>query len=126
VVVNPIAARDFARALLPRSKTDRVDAGVLLEFARRMPFEAWQPLAQEILDLRAIVRRVGALTLTRTRERNRLHAAGRTAELTSAIAWDIEAHLEHLAQSLERLNSRRWSWCWRILSSPAASCCRMR
>jgi len=106
MVVNPAAARDFSRALLLRSKTDRVDAGVLLEFARRMPFEAWQPPAAEILDLRAIVRRIGALTVARTQERNRLHAAGRTAELTSAIAWDIEAHLEHLAQSLERLQQQ--------------------
>jgi transposase len=106
MVVNPTAARDFGRALLLRSKTDRVDARVLLEFAQRMPFEPWQPPAQEILDLRAIVRRIGALTLSRTQERNRLHAAGRSAELTGAIAWDIEAHLEHLAQSLERLQQQ--------------------
>ena len=106
MVVNPTAARDFGRALLLRSKTDRVDAGVLLEFAQRMPFESWQPPAPEILDLRAIVRRIGALTVTRTQERNRLHAAGRCAELTEAIAWDIEAHLEHLAQSLERLQQQ--------------------
>ena len=106
MVVNPAAARDFGRALLQRSKTDRVDAGVLLEFAQRMPFESWQPPAPEILDLRAIVRRIGALTVTRTQERNRLHAAGRCAELTEAIAWDIEAHLEHLAQSLERLQEQ--------------------
>jgi transposase len=103
MVVNPVAARDFGRALLQRSKTDRVDAFVLLEFARRMPFEAWCPPAQEILDLRALVRRIGALTVTRTQERNRRHAARHCAELTDAITWDIDAHLEHLAQSLERL-----------------------
>jgi transposase len=106
MVVNPAAARDFGRALLSRSKTDRVDAAVLLAFAQRMPFEPWKPPAPEILDLRALVRRIGALTLTRTQERNRLHAAGRCAELTEAIAWDIEAHLEHLAQSLERLQEQ--------------------
>ena len=106
MVVNPAASRDFGRALLLRSKTDRVDAGVLLEFAQRMPFEPWDPPAQEILDLRAIVRRIGALTVARTQERNRLHAAGRSAELTPAITWDLEAHLEHLAQSLERLQQQ--------------------
>jgi len=105
-VVNPAAARDFGRALMQRSKTDGVDAGVLLAYAERMPFVPWQPPAPEVLDLRAIVRRMGALTLARTQERNRLHAAGRCAELTEAIAWDIEAHLEHLAQSLERLEEQ--------------------
>jgi transposase len=106
MVVNPAAARDFGRALLERSKTDRVDAGVLLEYARRMPFEPWQPPSSQILDLRAVVRRIGALTVTRTQEHNRLHAAGHCAELTEAIAWDIEAHLEHLAQSIERLQAQ--------------------
>lgn len=106
MVVNPMSARDFGRALMQRSKTDGVDADVLLEYARRMPFEAWQPPAPEILDLRAIVRRIGALTLARTQERNRLHAAGHCAELTDAITWDIEAHLEHLAQSIERLQAQ--------------------
>jgi transposase len=105
-VLNPASVRDFGRALMERSKTDRVDAGVLLSYAERMPFTAWQPPAQEILDLRAIVRRMEALTVTRTQERNRLHAAGHCAELTEAIAWDIEAHLEHLAQSLERLTQQ--------------------
>lgn len=105
-VLNPAAVRDFGRALMQRSKTDGVDADVLLAYAERMPFVAWQPPAPEILDLRAIVRRMGALTLTRTQERNRLHAAGHCAELTEAIAWDIEAHLEHLAQSLERLGQQ--------------------
>ena len=105
-VVNPAAVRDFGRALMQRSKTDGVDADVLLAYAERMPFVAWQPPAPEILDLRAIVRRMGALTLTRTQERNRLHAAGHCAELTEVIAWDIEAHLEHLAQSLERLEQQ--------------------
>jgi transposase len=105
-VLNPASVRDFGRALMERSKTDRVDAGVLLAYAERMPFSAWQPPAPEILDLRAIVRRMGALTVTRTQERNRLHAAGHCAELTEAIAWDIEAHLEHLAQSIERLTQQ--------------------
>lgn len=106
MVVNPVAARDFGRALLARSKTDAVDAAMLAEFARRMPFEPWKPPAKQILDLRALVRRIGALTVARTQERNRRHAAGRCSELTDAIAWDIEAHLEHLAQSVERLEAQ--------------------
>jgi transposase len=105
-VLNPAVVRDFGRALMERSKTDRVDAGVLLAYAQRMPFVPWQPPAPEILDLRAIVRRMGALTVARTQERNRLHAAGRCTELTGAITWDIEAHLEHLAHSLERLEEQ--------------------
>jgi transposase len=104
-VVNPAATRDFGRALLQRSKTDTTDAAVILEYAKRMPFEPWTPPAQEILDLQALSRRVTALTVTRVQERNRLHAAESRAELSEAIASDIEAHLEHLQQSMQRLEA---------------------
>jgi len=43
MVANPRATKDFARAQMQRSKTDRSDALSLLEFARRMPFEPWEP-----------------------------------------------------------------------------------
>ncbi len=52
MVVNPRAARDFARAMMQRSKTDKLDAAVLLEFVRRMPFQAWLPPAPEEFELR--------------------------------------------------------------------------
>ena len=50
MVVNPRAARDFAKAAMQRSKTDRLDAAVLLEFARRMRFQAWSPPVQKSLS----------------------------------------------------------------------------
>jgi transposase len=56
MVANPRAVRDFSRALFERSKTDLVDAVVLVEFLRRMHFEPWRPPAPEILEIRAISR----------------------------------------------------------------------
>ena len=43
MVANPRAVRHFAQALLQRSKNDQLDAGVLREFAARLPFQAWRP-----------------------------------------------------------------------------------
>ena len=105
-VANPTATRDFGRALLQRSKTDRTDAVVILEYARRLRFEPWTPPAQEILDLQAVSRRILALTGTQTQEKNRLHAAGARAGLTAVIAADIETHLAHLNHSIERLEQQ--------------------
>ena len=45
MVANPRAIAPFARASLQRSKTDRLDAETILEFAVRMPFEPWSPPA---------------------------------------------------------------------------------
>src|SRR5208337_4496242 len=38
MVANPRAVRHFATALMQRSKNDQIDAGVLEQFAARMPF----------------------------------------------------------------------------------------
>ena len=103
MVANPRATKDFARACMKRSKTDRTDARSILEFVRRMPFEPWQPPSSETLNLRAISRRIAALMLTRIQERNRLKAFERTQELSTALAEDIEAHIDYLEQSMERL-----------------------
>jgi transposase len=85
--------RAFAQALAERSKTDPLDAEVCLEFVRRMPFEPWVPPTPEVLALRALARRIGALTKSRAREKNRLHAARHTRELPAALADEIEAHI---------------------------------
>jgi transposase len=103
MVANPRAIADFARAFLQRSKTDALDAVVILEFARRMPLRPWRPPGLEILQLRAVSRRITALTRNLAMEKNRLHAADRCEELSALIREDIEAHLEHLNKSITRL-----------------------
>jgi transposase len=103
MVANPRAMRAFAQALAERSKTDPLDAGVSLEFLKRMPFQPWEPPAPEILALRALSRRIAALTKTTTQEKNRLHAALHARELTDLMVPEIESHLAYLASSIDRL-----------------------
>ncbi len=103
MVVNPRSLRDFARADLRRSKTDAVDAQVLLEYSQRMRFQPWQPPASEALELRAIGRRIADLTDLVTQEKNRLHAARFVPSLGTVVCQDLEAHLQHLEERLEAL-----------------------
>lgn len=104
MVVNPKVAKRFAQALGERSKTDRIDAGVLREFAQRMPFVPWQPPAPQRLQLRSITRRIDALVNTLTQEKNRLHAAS-ASELTAAIRKSIRLHISQLERHVETLRS---------------------
>jgi len=106
MVVNPRAVRDFARACLRRSKTDALDAQVLVDFARRMPFQAWQPPTRQRLELRAIARRIAALTELRTQEKNRLHAVSSSRHLGTIVRQDLERSIRHLDRSLERLQKQ--------------------
>jgi transposase len=106
MVANPRAVANFAKAYLQRSKTDPLDAEVLLEFARRMPFSAWVPPEPEHLDLRGISRRIAALVKTLQQEKNRLHAASQSAEMTPLVRRDVEVNIRHLERRIEHLRDQ--------------------
>jgi len=98
MVVNPRAAKDFARARLQRSKTDRVDADVLVEFAWRMPFVPWQPPSAQVLELRAISRYMASLAQARGRERARLSHVR-----SKVVCAAIEQHIVRLDAQIQEL-----------------------
>lgn len=106
MVANPRATKDFHRARMRRSKTDATDAAVLVEFLKSMPFRAWKPPSPEILALRAISRRITALTVMRTQERNRRHLHRHCQELPEILEDEIQAHREFLQDSIERLTQK--------------------
>jgi transposase len=103
MVVNPRAAKDFARAQLKRSKTDRVDAKSLLEFVRRMDFAAWLPPAPSILALRGLSRRIQALLVNRAQEKNRLHADCAVTKTSPVIRESLERHIAGINTEIELL-----------------------
>jgi transposase len=103
MVANPRATKDFARAQLRRSKTDRTDAQSLLEFVRRMDFESWTPPSRSILALRALSRRIQALLVTRAQEKNRLHADESVEVTPPAIRESIVRHIGALNAEIEAL-----------------------
>lgn len=103
MVANPSATRQFARAQMRRSKTDRVDAAVLADFARRMEFVVWEPPSAAILALRGMARRMHALTVERTREQARRHQAATTRTTPSIVVNDIEVNIRHLERRIEEM-----------------------
>jgi transposase len=102
-VANPRAVRNFAKALMERNKNDRVDAGVLQEFAARMPFEPWQPPARPALHLCALARRLEAITDLCAAEENRLHASQATEALPAIIRQDLERSIRFHQRAAQRL-----------------------
>src|SRR5256712_2959978 len=106
MVANPRAIKQFTGALMQRSKTDLTAAVALREFVIRMPFVAWQPPAGHVLQLRGIARRIAALVVERTRERNRLHALAATAEASAVVCNDIEVNVRHLDRRIALLTEQ--------------------
>ena len=100
-VVNPKQARDFAKAMGRRAKTDRIDARVLAEFAavllRREDLARFiRPLADEQqLLLAALVTRRRQLMTMLTSERQRLQlAVARVRPSIEAMIAAIRAQLD--------------------------------
>jgi transposase len=104
MVANPRAIADFAKALLQRSKTDQLDAEVMLEFVRRMPFVPWPKPHR--LNLRALMRRITGLKLASQQEKNRLHSVSQSAEITPLVRKDIQSHLVQLERHVEKLQQQ--------------------
>lgn len=103
MVANPRAVKNFAQALFQRSKNDPLDARVLLEFAARMPFQAWQAPSAAALQLTAIVRRLHALTEQSTMEKNRLHALEATTAGVRIVAADVQRSLRFIEKAKRQL-----------------------
>jgi len=106
MVANPRAIAHFGRASLQRSKTDRLDAETILEFATRMPFAPWSPPAPPFLELRALSRRIEAMSKTVVQEKNRLHANSQSEELSEFVKDDIRGFVNHLESRIARLRKQ--------------------
>ncbi|MEJ2010314.1 MAG: transposase [Acidobacteriota bacterium] len=103
MVANPRAVRHFAQAMMKRSKTDRIDAEVLRQFAARMPFVAWRPPSAAALKLVAVVRRLEALTEMLAAEKNRLHAASLSEALPAIVRRDVQRSIQTQQRAIQRL-----------------------
>lgn len=104
MVVNPRVAKDFARALCNRSKTDRVDAATLLEYLERMNFVPWQAPREAVLELREMGRRISELVQASTDEKNRAHARN-SSRLSRVVLDDVKAHVAQIEKRIERIQA---------------------
>lgn len=104
-VVNPRAAREFARSMGHLAKTDAIDAVALAHYAHTLAAKADQagvrfaPPSAQLEALQAMVTRRGQLMGMRTAEKNRLGGAVRV------LCKSIEAVIKTLDREIGRLDS---------------------
>ena len=104
MVINPKRAHHFAQALSTRSKTDAIDAGVLLVYLERMAFRPWQPPSADALAIRQFGRHIAQLTDERTAAKNRLHALENASGSPAMLRTDLKRGIANLDQRIERLS----------------------
>jgi transposase len=112
-VLNPRQARDFARAMGKLAKTDRIDAGVLAEFAAALHQRGHQPRAlpsDEQRELVAVVARRRQLVTMLVAERQRLNVAHPRAQPSiEAVIALLLKQLADIDQDLQRVLKDRYA-----------------
>lgn len=104
-VINPAQVRFFAKSQLARTKTDRLDAKIIAQFALSQghtdkPLRPWVPPTTAQRTLRALVERREDLKAMLQMERNRWETAD------TAVAASVEQSIQVLEQQIQALEKR--------------------
>lgn len=97
-VVNPLCTKSYAKARSVRNQTDKVDAGLLAEYAETQRPRLWQPPSPLHKRLRAFSRHIDDLECTRQAQRNRLLAS---KHLDDTIRQSLETIITCLTAQLQ-------------------------
>jgi transposase len=99
-MVNPARIKGFAQSELIRTKTDKIDAGIIARFCLAMKPEPWIPPSPEIRVLRALVRRADSLIDMLTQEKNRLGTAH------ESVIPLIKDHMDYLNKEIKKVRDQ--------------------
>ena len=109
-IVNPAQIKAFARAQLRRTKTDQVDARVILAFAISQHPRPWKPESPATQQLYQLVTQLETLKADRQEWRNRLRTQGlvpnlapRLKKSSTAIIRSFERQIAVVHKQITRL-----------------------
>jgi transposase len=99
-VVNPGRIKHYAKSRLSRNKTDKQDAFVIARFCLKEQPDPWLPLAPEVKQLQALVRRLEDLKDLKQQEENRL-----AASLDGAVKDSVESMIAYLNEQIRAVEA---------------------
>jgi len=103
-IANPAQAKDFARGLAVRTKTDGVDSVVLARYGALVKPQPWMPPPPEVRELKALLSRLEALETDVRRELNRQEKAT-VSGVPKLVQQSLDAHLAVLKKEIVRLQT---------------------
>lgn len=95
-VVNPARTKAFAKALATRTKTDRVDAGVLALYVQHLQPYLWSPPSVAQARLQQLTRQRQVLLRLQQADRNRLQAGAVDAAIQPLLKQRIALYADQL------------------------------
>jgi len=109
-IVNPACIKAYANVQLRRSKTDRLDAEVIRDYAESQKPRPWQPASKTKRQLYELAALADSIRASLRQWRNRRHAQGYIPDLPKevektqrAIEKNLEKQLNHVELAINRL-----------------------
>lgn len=105
-VINPIRSRYFSRLMMQQTKTDVIDARLLVHFGMVMDLPTWTPPPEVFYELQQRLAYRDDLVAMRIQESNRLHALSHQSTIVSVVYRRIEAHIQQLNIWIKELDQQ--------------------
>lgn len=102
-IVNPAQIASFAKALLRRTKTDSVDAQVILDFVSTQKTQLWRPEPVSLRNLYHLVALADTLKEDIRRWGNRCHSSKYIDDLPKEVKKSQKATIKNFTTQLDKI-----------------------
>ena len=105
-VANPLSVKNFSRAVMCRTKTDKSDARLLVEYARKMDLEEWKPTSDNYIRIQQIYRSIELFQTNVTQFENQLEAICNSPVCDPKHCNMLRKHIKTLHKQIAELEKQ--------------------
>ena len=105
-VVNPLSVKNFSRAVMCRTKTDKADARQLVDYARRMELAEWRPTSDNYIRIQQIYRSIELFLANITQTENQLEAIDNSPVADTRLCRMLRKHIKTLHKQIALLEKQ--------------------
>ncbi len=105
-VVNPLSVKNFSRAVMCRTKTDKADARLLAEYARRMEPSKWKPVSDNYIRIQQMYRSIEMFQMNINQAENQIEAICNSPVCDKRLCNTLGRHIKQLKKHIDKLEKQ--------------------
>ena len=105
-IVNPLSVKNFSRAVMCRTKTDKADARLLVEYARRMEITIWEPTPNNYIRIQQLYRSIEMFQQNIQQTENQIEAISHSPIYDSTLIVMLRKHIRQLQRRIGSLQKQ--------------------
>lgn len=105
-VANPLSVKNFSRAVMLRTKTDKSDARLLVEYARKMDLEKWEPTSDNYIRIQQIYRSIELFQANISQFENQMEAISNSPVCAPILCSMLRRHIKTLHKQIAQLEKQ--------------------